>query len=68
MLELITTNSGEDTRLTMLQKTGDGNSFLANDGTYKTIDTSSYLTEAQVKDIVTTTLETQDKILDGGEY
>ena len=68
VLELITTNSGEDTRLTMLQKTGDGNSFLANDGTYKTIDTSSYLTEAQVKDIVTTTLETQDKILDGGEY
>lgn len=37
VLELITTNSGEDTRLTMLQKTGDGNSFLANDGTYKTI-------------------------------
>ena len=68
MLELITTNSGEDTRLTMLQKTGDGNSFLANDGTYKAIDTSSYLTEAQVKDIVTTTLETQDKILDCGEY
>ena len=26
------------------------------------------LTEAQVKDIVTTTLETQEKILDGGEY
>lgn len=68
VLELITINSGEDTRLTMLQKTGDGNSFLANDGTYKPIDTSNYLTEAQVKDIVTTTLETQDKILDGGEY
>jgi hypothetical protein len=37
VLELITTNSGEDTRLNMLQKTGDGNSFLANDGTYKAI-------------------------------
>lgn len=37
VLELITTNSGEDTRLTMLQKTGDGNSFLANDGLYKAI-------------------------------
>ena len=37
VLELITTNSGEDTRLNMLQKTGDGNSFLANDGLYKAI-------------------------------
>lgn len=38
VLSLIDTNTSEDVRLHMLQKTGDGNSFLANDGTYKTID------------------------------
>lgn len=37
-LSLIATNTTEDNRLHMLQMTGDGNSFLANDGTYKTID------------------------------
>ena len=36
-LSLIDTNTSEDNRLTMLQMTGDGNSYLANDGTYKTI-------------------------------
>lgn len=36
-LSLIATNTTEDNRLHMLQMTGDGNSFLANDGTYKTI-------------------------------
>lgn len=36
-LSLIDTNTTEDNRLTMLQMTGDGNSYLANDGTYKTI-------------------------------
>lgn len=37
-LALIDTNTTEDNRLTMLQMTGDGNSYLANDGTYKTIE------------------------------
>ena len=36
-LSLIATNTTEDNRLHMLQMTGDGNSFLANDGTYKQI-------------------------------
>ena len=36
-LSLIDTNTTEDNRLHMLQMTGDGNSYLANDGTYKTI-------------------------------
>lgn len=37
VLSLLDTNTSEDVRLHMLQMTGDGNSFLANDGTYKTI-------------------------------
>lgn len=37
-LSLIATNTTEDNRLHMLQMTGDGNSYLANDGTYKTIE------------------------------
>jgi hypothetical protein len=37
VLSLIDTNTSEDNRLTMLQMGGDGNSYLANDGTYKTI-------------------------------
>lgn len=37
-LSLIDTNTSEDNRLHMLQINGDGYSFLANDGTYKTID------------------------------
>lgn len=36
-LSLIATNVSEDNRLHILQMTGDGNSYLANDGTYKTI-------------------------------
>ena len=36
-LSLIDTNTSDDVRLHMLQMTGDGNSYLANDGTYKTI-------------------------------
>lgn len=36
-LSLIDTNTSEDNRLHMLQMDGDGNSYLANDGTYKTI-------------------------------
>lgn len=36
-LSLIATNTTEDNRLTMLQMGGDGNSYLSNDGTYKTI-------------------------------
>lgn len=37
-LSLIDTNTTEDNRLHMLQMTGDGNSYLANDGTYKSIE------------------------------
>lgn len=52
-LELITTNVGEDNRLKMLQLTGDGNSFLSNDGTYKTItipdvNLDNYYSKAEV--------------------
>lgn len=36
-LSLIDTNSTEDNRLAMLNMNGDGTSFLANDGTYKSI-------------------------------
>ena len=36
-LSLIATNTTEDNRLNMLQMGGDGNSYLSNDGTYKTI-------------------------------
>ena len=38
VLSLIDTNTSEDVRLHMLQMTSDGNSFLANDGTYKSIE------------------------------
>jgi hypothetical protein len=37
-LSLIDTNTTEDNRLHMLKMNGDGNSYLANDGTYKTIE------------------------------
>lgn len=36
-LELITSNYKEDKRLTAINLTGDGNSYLSNDGTYKSI-------------------------------
>jgi hypothetical protein len=42
-LSLIATNTTEDNRLAMLQRAGDGNSFLANDGTYKVISISTNL-------------------------
>ena len=37
-ISLIETNYNDDKRLKMLKMTGDGNSYLANDGTYKTIE------------------------------
>lgn len=37
-LSVIDTNTNEDNRLHMLHMTGDGNSYLADDGTYKAID------------------------------
>lgn len=49
VLSLIATNTTEDNRLQMLQMTGDGNSFLANDGTYKIITMPSlneYVTQS----------------------
>ena len=36
-LSLISTNTAEDNRLQMIQMTGDGTKFLANDGSYKEI-------------------------------
>jgi hypothetical protein len=36
-LELIASNYKEDKRLTAINLTGDGNSFLSSDGTYKSI-------------------------------
>lgn len=61
-LELLATNVSEDNRLKMLQITGDGNSFLSNDGTYKTIevpdvDLSEYYTKTEMdsKNYTTTT-------------
>ena len=43
VLSLISTNTSEDNRLHMLQTAGDGNSFLANDGTYKAISVPTNL-------------------------
>lgn len=37
-IELISTNATDDVRLNMISMNGDGNSFLANDGSYKTVD------------------------------
>ena len=51
-LSLIDTNTSEDMRLRMLQMSGDGNSFLANDGIYKNIDLSGFMTEQQVRNLV----------------
>ncbi len=51
-ISLIATNASDDNRIAMLTNTGDGNSFLANDGTYKTIDTSAFMTEEQVRVLV----------------
>lgn len=44
-LSLIATNTTEDVRLSMLQMTGDGNSYLSNDGTYKSIITREEVEE-----------------------
>lgn len=44
-LSLITTNVSEDNRLRMLQMTGDGNSYLANDGTYKVVNVPTKISE-----------------------
>ncbi len=52
-LSLISTNTTEDFRLSMLQMTGDGNSYLANDGTYKTIEMPSLDGYAKLEDIPT---------------
>ena len=43
-LALITTNMYEDNRLNAITIGGDGTKFLSNDGTYKTLSDSGYLT------------------------
>lgn len=64
-LELITTNASDDSRLKMLKMNGDGASFLANDGTYKPIDLSNYITveeaEEMINNIVTKILDNFDQ-------
>ena len=50
-LSLISTNTAEDVRLSMLQLTGDGNSYLANNGTYKSIEIPSLDGYAKLEDI-----------------
>lgn len=52
-LSLIDTNTTEDNRLHMLQMGGDGGSFLANDGTYKTLEIPSLDGYAKLEDIPT---------------
>lgn len=46
-LSIIDTNTSEDVRLSMLQMTGDGNSYLANDGNYKTIGIPTKVSELE---------------------
>lgn len=46
-LSLIATNTSEDVRLSMLQLSGDGNSYLANNGTYKTINVPTKVSELE---------------------
>ena len=52
-LSVITTNTSDDKRLDILQVTGNGDSYLSNDGTYKTItipdvDLSEYYTKIEI--------------------
>jgi len=58
-LSLIATNTSEDVRLSMLQLTGDGNSYLANDGTYKTLDIP---TDQHIKDLINQVLQENNLI------
>jgi hypothetical protein len=53
ILSLISTNTTEDNRLHMLQMGGDGNSYLANDGTYKTVEipTIEYCTNDDITNL-----------------
>ena len=53
-LTLISTNIAEDNRLQIIQTTGDGNMFLANNGTYKSIDIP---TDQHIKDLVLQVLQ-----------
>lgn len=71
VLSLIDTNTTEDNRLHMLQMNGDGNSYLANDGTYKTITIPSldgYVTndslETKVNDAIAGIIDNAPETLD----
>lgn len=65
-LSLIATNTTEDNRLTMLQMNGDGNSFLANNGTYRTL--TEYVTndslETKVNESIATLVDNAPETLD----
>ena len=68
VLSLIDTNASEDNRLHMLQMAGDGNSFLANDGTYKelnefvTNDTLETKINEAIENIIDSAPETLDTL------
>ena len=68
VLSLIDTNASEDNRLHMLQMAGDGNSFLANDGTYKelnefvTNDTLETKINEAIENIIDNAPETLDTL------
>ena len=65
-LELLTTNVSEDGRVSTITLTGDGDSYLANDGTYKNIALPTKLSELEND---TEFLLPEDlKIIDCGEY
>lgn len=61
-LSLIDTNTSEDVRLHMLQMAGDGNSFLTNDGTYKSIDIPSLEGYAKTQEIETIEANIQNSL------
>lgn len=67
-LELITTNASDDSRLKMLKMNGDGDSYLANDGTYKIIDLSQYVTLEQCQNMINDAITNALNNFDQGDY
>ena len=66
VLELITANYTDDNRLTMLHMNGDGNSFLANDGTYKTLNeyVTNDLLEEKVNESIANIVDSAPETMD----
>lgn len=67
-LELITTNSEDDNRLKCIVIDGDGYKFLADDGTYKTIDLTNYRTEEEIQAMIEAAVNEVKNSFDQGEY